>query len=130
MPLIRADPEQALPACRPTVRPMVPDSVSGSTWAAKYKMSTTTLEDAYEVVTEFHEAILNELADEQTRSAAIYAAIIAKFPGTAKSGVVYQCAQQCANQSGYNYQLAMLRQQYGLDQSMQMAPATAPVTNA
>lgn len=110
---------------------MVPDSVSGSTWAAKYRMSTTTtLSDAYEVVTEFHKTVLEELADEQARSAAIYAAIIAKFPDTAKSGVVYQCAQQCANQSAYNYQLAMLRQQYGLDQSMQMAPAAAPVTNA
>lgn len=86
--------------------------------------TTTTLEDAYEVVTEFHEAILNELAEEQKRSAAVYAAIIAKFPDTAKSGVVYQCAQQCANQSAYNYQLAMLRQQMGVDQSMQMAPTT------
>lgn len=89
-------------------------------------MSTTTLADAYEVVTEFHEDILEELAEEQTRSAAVYAAILAKFPDSAKSGVVYQCAQQCANQTGYNYQLAMLRQQMGLDQSMQ----TAPVTNA
>ena len=65
-----------------------------------------------------------ELADEQARSAAIYATILAKFPETAKSGVVYQCAQQCASQSGYNYQLAMLRQQMGLDQSMQTASAT------
>lgn len=97
---------------------------SDAWWAAKYKMSTTTLSDAYEVVTDFHKAILDELAEEQKRSAAVYAAIIAKFPDTAKSGVVYQCAQQCANQSAYNYQLAMLRQQMGLDQSMQMAPTT------
>ncbi|MFE8582949.1 hypothetical protein ACFX59_02460 [Sphingomonas sp. NCPPB 2930] len=93
-------------------------------------MSTTTLADAYEVVTDFHKAILEELAEEQKRSAAIYATILDKFPDAAKSGVVYQCAQQCATQSGYNYQLAMLRQQMGLDQSMQMAPTPAPVTNA
>lgn len=85
-------------------------------------MSTTKLSDAYEVVTDFHKAILEELAEEQARSAAAYGAILAKFPEAAKSGIVYQCAQQCANQSGYNYQLAMLRQQMGLDQSMQMAP--------
>ncbi|MFN3776439.1 hypothetical protein [Sphingomonas parapaucimobilis] len=92
--------------------------------------TTTTLSDAYEVVTEFHKAILEELAEEQTRSATIYAAILAKFPDNAKSGLVYQAAQQCANSSVYSYQLATLRQQYGLDQSMQMAPAPAPVSNA
>ena len=82
------------------------------------------LSDAYYVVTEFHKSILEKLAAEQDRSQAVYAAILTEFPDAAKSGVVYQCAQQCANQSAYNYQLAMLRQQMGLDQSMQMAPTT------
>ncbi len=87
-------------------------------------MSDTSLSDAYEVVTEFHKSILDELSAEQKRSADVYATILAKFPENAKTGAVYQAAQQCATSSVYNYQLASLRQQYGLDQSMQMAPAT------
>lgn len=85
-----------------------------------------SLSDAYDVVTEFHKSILDKLAAEQDRSQAAYAAIMANFPDNAKAGQVYQCAQQLSQQMTYNYQLNVLRQQYGLVSSN----ATTPVTNA
>lgn len=86
----------------------------------------TSLSDAYDVVTDFHKSILDKLAAEQDRSQAVYAAILAEFPDNAKSGQVYQCAQQLSQQMAYNYQLNSLRQQYGLESSS----TTTPVANA
>ncbi len=100
--------------------------------------TTPDIAGAYGVTNEFEVSILNKLkAVQDTREAqalknsADLAAIVAEFPEVARNGQVYRCAVNMQNQSvsaGYAYDLAPLRQQYGLDPMPGMTPA--PVTPA